>query len=303
MSRYIKYLVLLILLSACADDSEISPASGIETNEDPAIDEDIIIDALIDDSDLSILPKDEGGEHMALPLGKTTAYFGHYIYLPEGYSEQGPEYPLLLFLHGSGERADSEANPVHLQKVLTFGPPNMIRLGQWNPSYPFIVVSPQLLPGNYWKPSQIHKFIEYLLRTYQINPSRIYLTGLSLGGGGCWYYAGEIDDHYAAAIVPIAASGNPNLVENLKKVPIWAFHGAKDETVLAFDNYGSQPLVELINAADPLIPAKVTIYPDTGHNSWTKTYSGKGMFEGRFPYDQYNMDIFDWMLQYRRKEP
>lgn len=83
------------------------------------------------------------------------------------------------------------------------------------------------------------------------------------------------------------ASGVPSLVENLKKVPVWAFHGADDSTVLAYEGYGSVPMVEMIHAANPAIPAKITVYPETVHNSWTKTYRGTGMFNGDFRLDQY----------------
>ncbi len=92
-----------------------------------------------------------------------------------------------------------------------------------------------------------------------------------MGGGGCWHYVGEIEANHTAAIVPITASGLPTLVE-------------------------------MINAANPLIPAKITVFPETGHNSWSKTYRGTGMFTGDFRLDQYNMNIYDWILQYRKND-
>ncbi len=290
--------MLLGLFFSCNNESSsesvMAPVNQENQNQ--------IVEAIIDDSDLKLLPKDAGGKQEALPLGSTPATFGYNIYLPSGYTEDGPEYPLLVFLHGWGGQGDSSLDPAVLERITYQGPPGMIRSGIWNPTYPFIVVSPQAHPEEYWYPEEVHDFINYLLETYQINAQRIYLTGLSMGGGGCWYYVGEIEDNHAAAIVPIAASGLPSLVENLKKIPIWAFHGADDSTVLAYEGYGSVPMVEMINTASPLIPAKITVYPKTGHNSWSKTYRGTGMFTGDFRHDQYNMDIYDWMLQYRKND-
>jgi predicted peptidase len=289
--------ILASMVSCDTDSSQDSISDPIEvTNPNQ------IVEAIIDDSDLSLLPKDEGGRQKAHPLGSTSASFGFNLYLPSNYSEDGPEYPLIVFLHGWGGQGDSSLNPSDLDRITHQGPPGMIRSGIWNPTYPFIVVSPQAHPEEYWYPEEVHDFINYLLETYQINARRIYLTGLSMGGGGCWYYVGEIEDNHAAAIVPIAAYGAPSLVDNLKRIPVWAFHGADDSTVLAYDWYGSVPMVEMINASGPVVPAKVTVFPETGHNSWTKTYHGTGMFKGDFRLDQYNMNIYDWMLQYRKND-
>ncbi len=258
-------------------------------------------EAVIDTSDLYYLPKDTGGTHQAHPLGTTAAGFGYYIYKPGGYADDGPEYPLLLFLHGWGERGDSSKDEGVLNNVLKYGPPRLIRAGQWEPKYPFVVVSPQLIP-EFWAPHQIHNFIDYIVENYQINTDRIYLTGLSLGGGGCWFYAGAIEEHYAAAIVPISSSGQMDLVDHLRDVPIWAFHGDEDELVDPYENFGSVQMVESINRTDPPIRAKVTVYPNIGHNAWTITYNGLGM-NTPYWYDSYNMNIYEWMLQFKKSRP
>lgn len=291
-------LSLLAVFISCDNDSSPESVSVPIEQEN----QNQVVEAIIDASDLALLPKDDGGNQKAFPLGSTPASYGFNLYLPSGYSEDGPEYPLIVFLHGWGGQGDSSNNPAVLDRITSQGPPGMIRGGLWNPTYPFIVVSPQAHPEEYWDPEEVHDFLNYLLKAYQVNENRIYLTGLSMGGGGCWYYVGEIDDNHAAAIVPIAASGTPSLVNNLKKIPIWAFHGADDETVLAYEGYGSVPMVEMINATSPDIPAKITVFPKTGHNSWTKTYWGTGMFEGDFRLDQYNMNIYDWMLQYKKND-
>lgn len=285
-------LVVLIVSCENSTDSFIpNPGPNQNNNEPPQ-------EAVIDTSDLYYLPPDTGGTQHAFPLGTTEAGFGYYAYTPSGYSDDGPEYPLLVFLHGWGERGDSSKDESVLENVLRHGPPSLIRANQWKPKYPFVVVSPQLIP-EVWQPNQIHRFIEYIIENYQINTNRIYLTGLSLGGGGCWLYAGDIEGHYAAAIVPISASAHTSLVDNLREIPIWAFHGANDELVDAFENFGSVEMVEAINRTDPPIRAKVTVYPNVAHDAWTITYSGKGM-DHSYLYDSYNMNIYEWMLQFKK---
>ena len=252
-------------------------------------------------NELSSLPEDKGGINAAMPLGSTDAIFGHYIYTPSEYSNNGPKYPLILFLHGSAERGNSETEPSQLDKVLVHGPSKLIENEQWAPPYPSIVVSPQLASGN-WNANEIHDFIKYLVDNYQINTSRIYITGLSLGGIGIWGYIGNKgDESYAAAVVPICGKGNPNQAENFKNTPLWAFHGDDDQTVKAFIENGSAPMVQAINAINPTIKAKLTIYPGVGHDSWTKTYNGSGMGQESSDYDAFNMSIYEWMFQYKKK--
>jgi predicted peptidase len=103
--------------------------------------------------------------------------FGHFLYTPSGYESDTSNYPLILFMHGYGERGDSRDEAPVLNKVKTWGPPKLIEAGKWNPSYPFIVASPQLVT-EYWASDEIHEFIEYLIKKYRINKKRIYVTGL-----------------------------------------------------------------------------------------------------------------------------
>ena len=299
MKHFLNLTVFILCLGSCQSSDELGNSEIITdtlNNDDSTENEpDAPFEIRIDDTDLASLPEDTGGSHTAFPLGSTSANYGHYAYTPSGYTADGPKYPLLIFLHGWNSNLGNES----LENVLLSGPPRLIKAGQWNPNYPFIVVSPQLTTP-YWAPSQTHRFIEYLLSAYQINPDRIYLTGLSLGGGGCWYYVGEIEDNYAAAIVPISASGAEYLIDNLRKVPIWAFHGARDTTVEAYLNFGSVPLVQAINLADPIIEARLTVYPNLGHNAWTTTYDGAGRNHNQL-YDRFDVDLYDWMLTYKKE--
>ncbi len=293
-------MILLVFLS-CQSDEEPSILNLESPNDpilnDPAVEQEIPFTVTIDESDLSILPEDTGGSHKAVEKNSTAAPFGYYVYTPEGYEETNHDYPLLIFLHGWNPNLGNEP----LENVLNSGPPRLIERNQWNPKFPFIVVSPQLT-SNYWSTNKTHAFIEYLMDTYKVNKDRIYLTGLSLGGGGCWYYVGEQADNYVAAIVPISASGKESLVDNLRKVPVWAFHGGLDTTVKAYENFGSVPMVEAINATDPLVKARVTVYPAAAHNAWSMTYDGTGQKWSNQRHDRFEMDIYEWMLAYKKSD-
>ncbi|WP_430967258.1 hypothetical protein [Spongiimicrobium sp. 2-473A-2-J] len=301
------FLILLIhaLVVSCSSSNDEGTVAAQEGHEivEPSDGEGTEMEnpVVFDTSDLENLPMDNGGSHVAHLKGSTIAAYGYYVYTPSDYSIDGPEYPLILFLHGWGARGDSRSDPSELERVLAAGPPHLIDTNNWNPSYPCIVVSPQLTV-DYWNVDQVHLFIGYLINTYKINTKRIYLTGLSLGGGGTWFYVGNKGkESYAAAIVPICGSGYPTLLENLSSTPVWAFHGASDPVVAAFTENGSVPMVAAINELNPIVKAKVTIYPGVGHDSWTRTYNGTGMGTASATYDAFEMSIYDWMFQYKKE--
>ena len=244
------------------------------------------------------LPGDTGGEHTPFVLGSTDSPYGFYLYIPGGYETTAQPYPLLIFLHGSGERGDSDINPDALDKVLSNGPPKLIRQGTWDPPYPMIVASLQCPTGAYWDPAKVHETIEYFISEYRINVSRVYMTGLSMGGYGTFNYLGRYgDDSYVAAAVPICGSGNTSQASQFKHIPLWAFHGMEDTTVSVS---GSIDMVEAINAEVPDVRAKLTLYPDVGHNSWSRTYDGSGMGTESGDYDAFDESIFRWMFRYTR---
>jgi len=257
---------------------------------------------VVDSTDLKNLPKDTGGKHVAHPLGSTNAVFGHYMYTPSGYTDEGPEYPLLIFLHGWDPSGYTGTDEEELNELLLGGtPPGLINTNKWKPSFPFIVASPRLKTAPFWPHYQIHDFIEFVVDNYQVNTKRIYLTGLSLGGGGTWYYVGERGlDNYVAAIVPISARGEERIVDNLTNIPVWAFHGGRDNTVLAFENYGSVPLVQAINSKNPKIKAKVTVFKNLGHNAWDRAYRDN-FIKTNVLHDPFDVSIYDWMLQYKKE--
>ena len=250
-----------------------------------------------DYSDLNNLPEDTGGEQVAFPYLSTPAAYGHYAYLPGGYESTKANYPLIVFLHGAGEKGNSSVNPLILDMVLRNGPPKLIENGTWDPPYPCIVISPQCHEGG-WNANKIHELIGYVTEIYRINEKRIYLTGLSMGGFGTFSYLQTYSDTgYVAAAVPICGGGNPSRAERLVNIPLWAFHGESDNTVLPIK---SIEMVEAINSYSPPVKARLTMYPGVGHNSWSMTYDGTGMGKESDEYDPFDMDIFDWMFRYSK---
>ena len=198
------------------------------------------------------------------------------LYLPEGYGEQEKQWPTILFLHGAGERGDDVA------KVKSHGPAKIVEAGR---DLPFIVVSPQC-PSKQWWPVKVEVLmglLDEIEEKYDVDPERIYLTGLSMGGYGSWSLASMYPDRFAA-VAPICGGGMPYLGRNFKNLPVWAFHGAKDEVVPL---QRSQEMVDAINNAGG--NAELTVYPEAGHDSWTETYD--------------NPKLYEWFLNHRRAQP
>ncbi len=195
------------------------------------------------------------------------------LYLPPGYQD-GEKLPMIVFLHGAGERGDD------LARVKSHGPPKRV---ESDPGFEFIVLSPQCPAGQRWQTADVIELVEHIRDTRKVDPDRIYLTGLSMGGYGTWDVAVRYPRHFAA-IAPICGGGNPRFARRIRDLPAWVFHGAKDQVVPLSQ---SQEMVEALREAggDP----KFTIYPEAGHDSWTEAYAGRA--------------LYDWFLQHRRSVP
>lgn len=212
-------------------------------------------------------------EMVTTPAG--TRFLEH---LPCNYNTVA-SHPVLVFLHGLGEVGPN------INAVKKHGPPQLIDKGRWG-DRPFIVISPQLSSGSYWPPALIDEVIEHVKANYKVDEQRIYLTGLSLGGIGTFNYAARYPEKLAA-VVPIAGCSNSYNHCRMKDVPTWAFHGENDGVI---GPGCSQGAVREINSCtpSPRIPAKLTLYPGVGHNSWTRTYD---LSAGH--------DIYSWFLSHR----
>jgi predicted peptidase len=186
------------------------------------------------------------------------------LYLPKDYEESSNKFPLLIFLHGSGERGTD------LDKVKFHGPPKLISEGK---EFPFIVVSPQCPEGRWWQISELNFLLDELIAELKIDINRIYLTGLSMGGYGTWAWAEYAPDRFAA-IAPVCGGGNPLTISKIGKMPVWAFHGAKDFVVPVAE---SERLINKLKIVNPDV--KFTIYPEAGHDAWTETYNNPELYE------------------------
>ncbi len=188
------------------------------------------------------------------------------LYLPLDYDATDEAWPLLVFLHGMGERGPD------LNQVKMHGPAKLIEQGR---QFPFVVVSPQCPASRQWvdETTRILDLIDRLVDTYRIDERRIYMTGLSMGGSGTWSIAEAFPDRFAA-IAPICGDGDPLRASRMKNLPVWAFHGYSDP-VVPWSN--SKNMVDAVNLAGG--NAKLTIYPDAGHDSWSQTYENEALYE------------------------
>lgn len=196
------------------------------------------------------------------------ARFDYQLYLPEGYPTQD-NWPLIIFLHGAGERGDT------LDRVNTHGPPKVAR----DKNLPFVVVSPQCKSNVRWDPVSLNRLLTDVLKRYKVDKNRVYLTGLSMGGEGTWQWAAYAPYRFAA-IAPICGKSDGGLAKRLS-MPIWVFHGAQDDVVHLKHSY---QMVNSVKKEGGDI--RITVYPDAAHDSWTATYA--------------NPELYEWFLRHSR---
>ncbi|MGC8864421.1 MAG: prolyl oligopeptidase family serine peptidase [Bacteroidales bacterium] len=204
-------------------------------------------------------------------IKKALAY-PYLIFLPKDYSASRQEgFPVLLFLHGSGERGTD------ISLVKKNGTPGFVESMN---DFPFILVSPQCPSGEVWDSERLMAVLDEVVLNYKTDTSRIYCTGLSMGGYGTFALAAAYPWRFAA-IVPVCGGGFPLTAEKLKNVPVWAFHGDQDPVVPPSE---SQRMVEAINFFGG--QAKLTLYPGVGHNAWEPAYS--------------DPELYRWLLQHKK---
>lgn len=184
--------------------------------------------------------------------------------------------PLIVFLHGSGERGNE------LNQVKVHGPWNFLQAHQ---EYRFILLAPQCQNGEVWDPYKLDALLNDIVANHPVDPSRIYLTGLSMGGFGTWDWAMLRPDRFAA-LAPICGASNLHRLsaQKVKDIPIWVFHGALDASVPYELSARVVRELEMMGAN-----VNFTVYPLAGHDSWTETYLNK--------------ELYDWFLQQRLGNP
>ena len=227
-------------------------------------------------------------------LGQTAQHFAvtqtqtlsadYLLYLPADYNaSSGKRWPLILFLHGAGERG------TNVLLVAKHGPPEIVLQ---NTNLPFVIVSPLCPEGKIWSDELLLALLDDVEKTYAVDTRRVYLTGISMGGFGTWSLGLSHPERFAA-IAPVSGGGETILItlardfdhaqlSKLKTMGVWAFHGGKDPTVLPDE---SERMVNTLKKAG-CTDVQLTIYPDARHDCWTETYT--------------NPELFEWFLKHSR---
>jgi len=204
-----------------------------------------------------------------------TLQLEYLLFLPNSYDHSpDKKWPMIIFLHGAGERGNN------LELLKKHGIPKIV---EKNPNFQFITASPQCPKDSWWTGELrlLNELVDEITNKYEVDTSRIYLTGLSMGGFGTWSLASMNPKRYAA-IAPICGGGEPRQVaQALKNMPIWVFHGAKD-TVIPADR--SEEIVKELKPINGNV--KFTLYPDADHDSWTRTYN--------------NPELYEWFLKHSK---
>jgi predicted peptidase len=207
-----------------------------------------------------------------------TVQLNHWLHIPPTPSPTG-KHPLILFLHGRGESGDD------LNLVKVHGIPRIV---DENPDFPFITVAPQCPMFMTWVliADALEALVDDILQWDNVDTSRIYLTGLSMGGFGTWHLAVQRPEVFAA-IAPVCGGGNlvnslPHRICRLSQMPVWAFHGSADDVVPLS---AQQLLIDALRDCSES-EVKFTVYDGVDHDSWTQTYA--------------NPALYDWLLGYQR---
>lgn len=195
---------------------------------------------------------------------------GYLLYLPETYGKADAKSPLLLFLHGAGERGTD------LSLVTIHGPPKMISQGQ---HLPFVVVSPQCPEKQIWNVKLLLALLDDLEARYSIDRDRVYVSGLSMGGVGTWALIAAEPDRFAAA-VPVCGHSHPLAAPHAARVSTWVVVGDRDARLLVGNSLGMVNSLQAMQA-----DVKFTLYSGVGHDSWTQTYG--------------TPELYEWMLRHR----
>lgn len=204
------------------------------------------------------------------------------LYLPAYYNATGGKrWPLLLFLHGAGERGDD------LSLVAKHGPP---KLAAQKMEFPFVIVSPQCPLEQVWDDEALLALLDHIAGRFRIDTQRVYLSGLSMGGYGTWSLGLKYPERFAA-MAPVCGGGsyadillaNRNQSRALRSLAVWAFHGAKDNVVPPAE---SKVMIAALKKAG-CHDVKLTLYPRIGHDAHTETYN--------------NPKLYKWFLSHRRR--
>ena len=214
------------------------------------------------------------------------------LYTPPGYNSSTASFPLLISLHGKGEVGTditklSSKNPQQM-------PSRLIFQNKWPQNLPFIVLTPQQKPTREdpdpeWAAEYIDEVVQFVMQNYRIDATRVYLTGLSLGGTGCWTYAAAYPEK-VAALVTLSGRSDPKKACLVKNIPIWNFHGDGDTVVPPFY---STSMITAINSCTPagIYTPHLTILNAKAHDGWNEAYNGTNGYR-----------IYEWLLKFKKND-
>jgi predicted peptidase len=194
------------------------------------------------------------------------------VYLPTGYEKSKASWPLILYLHGAAGRGDD------YKKMLWY--PILKMISEGKDDLPFIVIAPQCPAAQNWTDTEaLVALLEETCKRYRVDRERVYLMGYSLGGCGAWYLAYK-NPEWFAAIAPMSGTGDTAWVPQLKAIPAWVFHGAKDKKVPPQD---SEVMVAALKKAGAEV--KFSLDPNRDH---------------RPPTEAEHLELFKWFLEHRK---
>jgi predicted peptidase len=230
---------------------------------------------------------------------------GYIVSLPAGYDASDAAYPALIFLHGFGEQGSG--GRASLEKLYAAGLPRLIRSRALpDDAAGFVILMPQV--GDDFTPAQLHSWLGDVLPRYRLDRGRLYLTGLSRGGGEALAYLNAYGSaNEFAAIATISADftdwSTPGRVppcDQVANTPLWIFVGQDDDVV---PHWFSRNAGLYINrACHPSEPDRITEFLNTRHNAWDLTYDLSGMQPGwaNPDFDSYSISVYHWFLQHTR---
>ncbi len=203
---------------------------------------------------------------------KVQTKYEYLLYVPKEYEVHKNKYPLVIYLHGGGQRGND------LNKLKSYGLPYLVAQGR---EYPFIVVSPQCPDGKYWSTDDWFSLLyTELIAKYRIDKRRVYVTGISMGGYGAWQVAADFPDKFAAVVPLCGGLNDSSQVCRIRKIPVWTFHGTKDEVISIWE---TEKLVEGLEQCKGKV--KFTRLENEGH---------------AIQYLYEKPDIYNWLLQQKK---
>jgi len=235
-------------------------------------------------------------------VARTDSTPGYLLFTPQWADGTKENLPLIVFLHGKDVKQRSDNPNKDLKSLFGTKLIRMLVEENWTPPYPAVILAPHSADHE-WKNREsllkLRDLIQDISQQKKCDRSRTYMTGLSMGGYGLFAYLAEFSKSpRIAAAVPIAGGGNSKELKHIR-TPVWAFHGAKDQIVPMEE---SRKIINAIRQEKGHATARLTIFPEAEHDSWTPVYTKSGMGQESWNYTPFDEDIFMWMYRYQLPE-